>query len=491
MQRWFLVLPFALLASVDWASGQVLLRHGFERTLAGNCGVNWQHLASGELHRSGFGLLEPPAFATYGINKRNSTVKLPECEASGAVRLPVLMVDWEDFEPSLHRSNENNPASIYFDYIAQRPEALRAYLNGADGPAAYFRDVSGGRLALTFDVYPWLRSAAPGSYLQPRSHYVYHVEAQDRFYCRRDEVLLDALRDAIALHGLDPARYDSDNNGVIDGIVLVYEGAPGLCSGTNLSWLSTGYGPDASPPQMYFSRVSELVAHSDSNAVLFAPYRQLLQRYNNIPESSPAGGFASRSTWAHELGHLLLGFPDYYYSQFNLGAWGLSGNHGPWPAHPAAFEKWLFAHWLEPVEIRESGRYELAANEAPSSSVTGNVPRLYVWYIDAKSGRYITIENRWLDDAGNTAPWTPAGSGRSGLIVVEFDWTADWFSNTPPQLYRHASRRRSGGSLGPGDSLSLCRDSACIVIDNISDVGPVMTFDVRVESRGTAVAAGH
>ena len=55
-----------------------------------------------------------------------------------------------------------------------------------------------------------------------------------------------------------------------------------------------------------------------------------------------ANNFYYSATWVHELGHLLFGYSDYYYSRFNIGSWALSGNHGAVPTHPAAFEKWLF-----------------------------------------------------------------------------------------------------------------------------------------------------
>lgn len=460
----------------------------YEKGVASCVGGIWRNAYTGELTHAGLGLREPGAMRAYGSRLEDGTVPLPQCPYfSGEVRLPVFMIDWEDFHPVTDLSNENNPLSDFPNYIPSTPEELDAYLHGPSGVAQYFQDVSGGEASLAFDIFGWIRSDTTDSYLQPRSEYLYNLHdlnptlPDPTWRCKGDKVFLDTVRDAVTLHGTDLTDYDADRNGVIDGAVLVYEGHGGLCSGGNLSNVGASYG---------FSETPHTFSFLYPNWPPFSNQEVRLNLYNNIPERSSGTSFYSIATWAHELGHLLLGYPDYYYSRFRLGDWGLSGNHRTIPTHPAAFEKWLFARWIEPTTITTSGEYSLKANEIPDGSSYDEGPYLYVIPIDGDPNRFLTIESRWFDSEGNdTTQWANAYGRESGLLIGEFNLGVDWYSSNPPQFLRHYPPARTGQSdtsallknaYRPGDTFSQCYDTLCVTITPLDPAGPDVRISVEI-----------
>ena len=434
---------------------------------------------------------EPPVPVVYGTEKRNGAVVWPRCASfGGPVRVPVLMVDWEDFDPRVNPSNENNPASTFPDYVPSTPAQLLSFLQSEVTP--YFSDVSGGRATVSFDVVGWIRSGSPGGYLKPRSQYLYNLHDLHPSYpdptwqCRSNDIFLDALREAVVHSSLDVSRYDLDGNGLLDGAVLVYEGKGGLCGGGNLSWVNSGY--YVNPPAFQWLAVRELVPSGDPNSGLFNAQPGWVHLYNNMPErlGDPANSFYYSATWVHELGHLFVGYPDYYYSRFNLGSWVLSGNHGAIPTHPAAFEKWWFARWIEPTVITAPGEYTVTANEIPDGGTHSDGPYLYRVPIDGDPNRFLTIEGRWFDAGGNTGSrWAQANLRESGLLIVEFNLAQDWYSSSPPQLYRHAPDRVSGTPAAslrayrPGDRFVKCYATSCVTIEPTATSGGTFSFSVR------------
>ena len=449
----------------------------------------WQNLDTGGPATAGLGLREPPVSTIYGWERQNGAVVWPRCTVLGAnVRVPVLMVDWQDFDPRVNLSNENNPSSTFADYVPSTPAQLQAFLQSAVTP--YFSDVSGGRATVSFDVVGWIRSASAGAYLKPRSAYLYNLHDFSSSYpdptwqCRVNDIFTDALRDAIAQNGLDLSRYDLDGNGLLDGAVLVYEGKGGLCTGGNLSWVNSGY--STNPPAFQWLAARELVPPNDPKWRLFNAQPGWIHLYNNMPErlGDVANSFYYSATWVHELGHLLLGYADYYYSRFNLGSWVLSGNHGTVPTHPAAFEKWLFGRWIDPTAISAPGDYTITANEISDGATYSGGPYLYRVPIDGDPNRFLTIEGRWFDTDGNSGTrWAQANGRESGLLIVEFNLAQDWFSSSP-QMYRYDPVRASGTPVASlrafrlGDRFSRCYATSCVTIEPTSAAGPTFSFSV-------------
>jgi len=481
-----LIMPASAIAAPVQGSGLTATVSAPASTCVGGL---WKNLANQQLVHAGPGLREPPVPITYGTFQSLTTqtsVVMPSCPYFlGQLRLPIFMIDWSDFHPESDPSNPNNPGSGGLPgYVPATPAELDSYANGPTGAAQYFRDVSGGQADIRFDIFGWINSARPGSYLKARADYITLNPINSQYQCDRKSMFLDTLRNAVAYHAADLNLYDTDGNGVMDGSILLYEGQGGLCNGGNLSWLSGSVGV-GNPATFRYQDARTLVPGSDPNSSLFANQNVYVEEYNNLPERVSGTAFYFVATWVHELGHLLLGYSDYYETKFNIGNWALSGNHADIPTHPAAFEKWLFAHWIEPQTIQSSGQYAIAANEIPDGASYADNTYLYRIVIDQDPRKFITIENRWFDSAGNTATqWARAYGRESGLQIVEFNLGVDTFSTNPLQLYRQVPARTgtlpANRSFRSGDSFAKCYQTMCVTIDQISAPGQQVQFSVTI-----------
>lgn len=347
----------------------------------------------------------------------------PACSyAWGEVRVPVVMIDFSDFEP-------NNP-----EYKKIAPEELEAYLNGPTGPGAYFREVSGQQLRVIFDVYGWVRSGQAGGRLQNLAYY------------RKNETLpgacnvpniarSDAYADAIASMNLIPERYDSDMNGIVDGVVVVYEG------------------DDATPPcknkfvgEIEGSGLTGLAGTATLAAVL----------------SEKVGpDFLGSAVWEHEVGHFLMGYPDNYFRQQDIAYYMLSGdgysayNYGSndvFYKQPSALEKYLYARWL-PVDetnfIRANGEYSIRTNELSDGDMLQG-DELRIIPLNDDESRFIALEHRWIvgNPKSRYAGGRPSYEFRSnGLQIYEVDLN---LSPYPDDLATYPVKRM----LPPGGIMS-------------------------------------
>lgn len=454
--------------------------------------TSWKNGYTGTMSSAGLGLRESNTLSLYGSDFKEGSIITPNCAyLVGDVKIPVLLIDWADFEPNLDPADENSPdSSIFSNYSRSSSTAVSEMLNGSDGPAQYFNDVSGGKVNLSFDVFGWIRTDATGSYLKKRSSY---LTFRDSTYikCDSDTMLKDALKNSIAFHGMNTNSYDKDKNHFIDGVVMVYEGGPGFCNGLNMRWLTKWFIPerDEKPAEIYPSNANKLVNNSDPNASLFLDQNINLHFYNNISEKYAIGNNDQNSNfiWAHELGHTFWGFQDYYEARFNMGSWALSANGNNRVSHPAAFEKWLFAGWIMPTQVNLSGIFTLHANEiADGTSYADEVNYLLKIEIDGNPSHFITVENRWFDSDGNSlTKWAASLGKESGLLVIEFNMENNYWSTSPPQIYRHIPTRE--GDLNQlayknGDIFTQCFSTQCISIKLITKVGGEVMVEVDISA---------
>jgi hypothetical protein len=93
-------------------------------------------------------LLQEGNPVTYGYFKDgNGLVKFNDCEVNfreKIIKIPVFLVDWADFDPSVDISNPNNPDSVAgLTYKKLTRGEIEHYLSSTSSPAQYFKDVSG------------------------------------------------------------------------------------------------------------------------------------------------------------------------------------------------------------------------------------------------------------------------------------------------------------------------------------------------------------
>jgi hypothetical protein len=452
----------------------------------------WQNEISGSTTLAGLGLREPGVINQYGMALANGSTVLPACPyASGAVRIPVLMADWADFDPLTQAANDNTPASTLPSYVKSSPLELQTFLQ--NNVSAYFRDVSGAALNINFEPFGWMRSDAVNAYLKPRASYLIYTNSS--WICDREAMLADLVRDAIATNGADFGNYDLDGNGLVDGAVLLYKGGKGLCNDNGSSTLN--HSVTATPAGFAWRTApNDMISDSDPNKPLFATQSKIVNLFNTLPERSTQDGsqFTSATVWAHDLGQSLIGLPDYSNTRFNLGLWALSGTPGSasgapglLPSHPAAFEKWLFAKWITPQDISASGSYSVKANEIADGSDYSSGTYLYRIALDTPN-HFLTVEGRWFDSAGNSSSrWANANGRESGLMITEFNLATDAASSTPVQVYRHVPQRLGNtnptlnqtSAWGVGDVFYRCFTlTQCLAIKPNTAPSAYFGFDV-------------
>ena len=440
----------------------------------------------------GFSLLEQNTFATYGFDYDNDGVaNFPTLPVKGSVTIPVFLVDWSDFNPETDKSNHNNPDSVYHGYKKKSPEELSTFLNGSRGPAGYFREVSGGQLKITFDVFPWMVSDNM-TYLRDKEPNYYFFDSQLGDWCADKSLhAKDVLRSAVTDFGVDLTSYDADNNKVLDGFVIVYEGKSGKLAGSNMSWTNNTYNSKFQGPNL--DNVATLVDSTDPNFRAFESQHILFSRYNNIPEQwgeDDPGKLTHAGTWAHEIGHLLLGYRDYYHNPGDLGDYAFSAHSGdPNPFHPAALEKWLFVHWIEQKTIESSGTFTLTNHHITADQTYDlNTVYLYKIPIDADPLHFLTIENRYYlpENQGGSIfnEEYPGSSPESGLIIFE----VNMHTSSPQQISRHVPFRvknlphQSRGAFQPGDVFVYSSNTFHVKISNISAPDDQVSFTLNKSS---------
>lgn len=357
----------------------------------------------------------------------------------------------------------------FTDHRFERPAAEfeRLFFSTGQVPTGsvteYFRDVTGGLVEIAGQVV--------GPLTMPQTLEWY---ANGNFGIGRPEGEPRAntfARDAAAAADgqVDFAPYDNDGNGYVDAFVVVHAGSGGEETGNPGDiWSHKWVLPEEYP--------------TDSTTIY---------AYLTIPEDARLG------VSAHELGHLLFGFPDLYDidgTSEGVGNWCLMGagswnNGGDTPAHPSA---WCKANqgWATVTNVTADGPLEVPAVED-----SRQVFRL--WTDGAEGLEYFLLENRQRTGYDAELPgdglclWhvddnQPDNSDEGHYLVglVQADGSQD---------LENAMNRGDGGDAFPGwndnravsdsttpSTTAYSGQDSGVAITEISDSGATMTATVRV-----------
>jgi len=263
---------------------------------------------------------------------------------------------------------------------------------------------------------------------------------------------------------VDFSPYDNDGNGYVDAFIVVHAGQGGEQTGNagdiwSHKWTLPG-------------------ARNADGKQIFA--------YLTIPEDARIG------VCAHELGHLLFGFPDLYDTDDTsegIGNWCLMSG-GSWngggdvPAHPSAWCK-VNQGWVTVSNVSANGAVSI-----PDVKVSHNVHRL--WKDGTGGSEYFLLENRQRSGYD-------AGLPGDGLLIWHIDEAQP--GNTDENHYKVAlvqadgkrdmeldHNRGDGGDPFPGSALnaaftptsnpnsnSYANQKTCVSVTNISEAGPAMS----------------
>jgi immune inhibitor A len=265
----------------------------------------------------------------------------------GTVRVIVVLVDFTDAHMAATTAHFND---LFFSTGVLPHGSVKEY----------YRDVTGNLVDLTGEVV--------GPFRMPQTLAWY---ANGNFGIGRPSGTTRA-RD-MALHAFQAANptvnfgpYDNDGNGFVDAFIVVHAASGGEQSGNSGHIWSHKW-----------VLASEQTADSTK-----------VYAYLTIPEDAKLG------VCAHELGHLLFGFPDLYDiddTSEGIGNWCLMAG-GSWngggdiPSHPSA---WCKANqgWATVTNVSTSGAVTI-----PDVKTSRNLLRL--WKDGGGGSEYFLLENR-------------------------------------------------------------------------------------------------
>ncbi|MEE3877546.1 M6 family metalloprotease domain-containing protein [Vibrio sp. YYF0003] len=279
---------------------------------------------------------------------RSHNHTLESAPVTGVRRALVLLVDFSDKTATQPQSHFNN---LLFSL-------------GGNSMREYYREVSYNKL----DVQGQVSGSGPtaGWYRapQPKSYYT-NNDFGFGSYPRNAQKLAEDVIDLAAPH-VNFANYDNNGNGKVEALVIICAGIGGEQSGDK--------------DDIWSHKWSISPKNVDGVVV---------DRYFMAPENGRVG------VMSHELGHLLMGWPDLYdtdYSSRGTGSWDLMAggswnNGGNTPAHPTAWCK-VQAGWVTPGVIFNSAQ---AINLTPYSD-NAQVYKLPIGSVNSKE--YFLLSNR-------------------------------------------------------------------------------------------------
>ncbi|WP_342371661.1 M6 family metalloprotease domain-containing protein [Propioniciclava soli] len=407
----------------------------------------------GDPHRVGFndGVIIPPdAFPAGTPETTIRNAAADRAPLRGSVRAAVVLVDFSD-KPMQASTGQLN--DLFFSTGVLPHGSV----------TEYFTEVTGGLVSLTGQVV--------GPYRMPHTLAWYANGGagigRNGTDFRSPILAQDAA--AAATADLNFAPYDNDGNGYVDAFVVVHAGRGAEETGS----------------------MGDIWSHKSTLPAEYATDGTRIYGYLTIGEDAKIG------VSAHELGHLLFGFPDLYDtdgSSEGVGEWCLMGS-GSWggggdiPTHPGA---WCKAQqgWAPVTNVTTNGTLTIA-----SVGSGGGVFRL--WRDGAPGQEYFLVENRQRTGYDQSLPG-------DGLVLWHVDDAKS--TNRDENHYkvgvlqadgaRHLETGANRGDAGdpfPGSSgtTTVTKDSSpgtrshagadtLVSLANVSASGATMTVDVTV-----------
>jgi len=292
---------------------------------------------------------------------------------TGSYHIPVLLVEFADFPNTIS-------SSVFDDQFNSN-----YYLNGGGTSVSrYYYHESYGDLDITYDIYDWRTLTAHS--------YTWYGTGNNAF-----QFLLDTMNlFGTGPNAIDFTQYDSDNDGRIDGVIMLHAGyslndaGPGnIGNQARIFNLSTSYIIQG----MYYGNVAIISEKIPSNIC----NSNFIQN-NNYP--TDCRGRVLTAT--HEFAHV-LGLPDLY--QINPANGAQVGNGlgditmmvqsgASHPQKPINFDLWsrYFFGWIEPTVIdgSMSGNYTL-----PSIDIFPNGAYILRDNSKMNTREYFLVANRY------------------------------------------------------------------------------------------------
>jgi len=300
------------------------------------------------------------------------------------IRVITILVDFPDYG-----YDEGSVAgeAYQFDSILFSNRETDAIYNPTGSMTDYYLENSYGTFLIQGDIFGW--------YTMPQT-YEYYV-GDDNGLNHGHECARDAAIAAKEIGGADYSNYDSNGDGVCDGLIIVHAG-PGAETGAYGIW---SHKSNLSPSLYY-------------DGVELSPYNINPEEYRN--------GLSPIGVVCHEFGHY-IGLPDLYDVDYDpstsngMGDWALmaGGSYNGDSRIPAQMVAWCKAQvgFLTPVEITEN----TSQTEFPCVEYN---PVAYILRNSAAGpGEYWMVENRQKVGFDLGIPFP-------GLCIYHIDENGPW-----------------------------------------------------------------
>ncbi len=303
----------------------------------------------------------------------------------GSYHIPVLLVDFADFPHTLD-------SAIFEDQFNDN-----TYLDGnGTSVSRYYYKESYGKLNITYDVYEWRTLSA--------QTYNWYGTGNNAF-----QFLLDTMQlFGTGPNAIDFTQYDFDNDGRIDGVVILHAGYAGeeaevgnIRSQTRIFAQSTNY----SIQGKYYGNVA--IVNEITKPTFCSNY------VNSYAYPTDCRGKVL--TEVHEFAHV-LGLPDLYQLSpqgvqvgMGLGDITMMAQQDRYPQHPINLDAWsrYFFGWITPTIIEDEmyGNYLI-------NSIDTNSEAAYILKDNSKMNlrEYFIVTNRYISSSSsNQDKWLFGG----------------------------------------------------------------------------------
>ena len=306
-----------------------------------------------------------------------SLVPLPTFKPRGDVNVLFLLVDFND-KPHTESPDKFKKLLFSNNNNSYNDKSLNEY----------YQEVSYGQVNIVGIVSDWIRMPQP---------YAYYVNGGDGLcaYPRNSQRMVeDAVNLAKQQGGIDWDKFDVSGDGKIDALSVVHAGRGAE---------QTGAGSGEIWSHKY--NITKKINVTDKTYAL---------GYLTVPEDSKLGVIA------HEMGHLLFGWPDLYDAETKgnrvtegLGVWcimaaGNWNNGGSTPGYPCAWCRFVQG-WTNSINVVDKGK--LVVKNAEENQ---EVYRL--WTKGKASDEYFMVENRQKVGFDSKLPG-------DGILIYQIDDT--------------------------------------------------------------------
>ncbi|MEN9611364.1 MAG: hypothetical protein RLZZ628_2178 [Bacteroidota bacterium] len=398
------------------------------------------------------GLIYPGIFYPLGtpvrVAQRGALNKAP---LRGKVRIAVVLVNFSDLAMTQTQAHFQD---LFFSLGVIPTGSVREY----------YREVSNQLIDIEGEV------VGPFTLPETQSYYAHNQSGTGDIAPNARNMALEAAR--LADPHLNFGLYDNDGDNYIDAFVVIHAGA-----GAEVS---------DNPNQIW--------SHKWVLPEEFSTDSKKIYAYLTVPEDCKIG------VCAHEIGHLIFGFPDLYdadYSSEGIGNWclmagGSWNNGGSTPAHPSAWCK-VQQGWITVVNPTSNAAVNI-------QDVKTGHKAYRLWKGGVASDEYFLVENRQKTGFDAYLP-------ESGLLIWHIDDSVE--DNTNEAHYKIALMQADGkrqlelnknrgdkGDCYPGitnnrtfnssstpHSKSYAGLGTCVAITSIGDSGATMSVKLSVKCK--------